>query len=104
MGGEYDVNSVWKVAEFALRCKEEPSRTRPAMTDVVAELKECRELEVSRAMSYYSSVPSSARNPSATSIDLHSEAQASDRPKQYAELELELVGVASETHACPTPR
>ncbi|KAK3140031.1 hypothetical protein QOZ80_5AG0394430 [Eleusine coracana subsp. coracana] len=47
MGEEYDVNSVWKVAELALQCKEEPSRKRPTMTDVVVELKECLELEIS---------------------------------------------------------
>uniref|UniRef100_A0A0E0MNQ8 Protein kinase domain-containing protein n=1 Tax=Oryza punctata TaxID=4537 RepID=A0A0E0MNQ8_ORYPU len=52
MGGDryYDVNSVWKVAELALRCKERPSRERPAMANVVAELKECLELEASRAL------------------------------------------------------
>uniref|UniRef100_K3XS30 non-specific serine/threonine protein kinase n=1 Tax=Setaria italica TaxID=4555 RepID=K3XS30_SETIT len=89
MERQYDVNSVWKVSELALQCKEEPSRTRPAMTDVVVGLKECLELEVSRAMSYYSSVASSARNVSVTSVDLHIEAQASDYLRQQAALELE---------------
>uniref|UniRef100_A0A0E0EMX1 non-specific serine/threonine protein kinase n=1 Tax=Oryza meridionalis TaxID=40149 RepID=A0A0E0EMX1_9ORYZ len=50
MGGCFEVNSAWKVAELALRCKERPSRERPAMADVVAELKECLELEASRAL------------------------------------------------------
>ena len=77
MAGEYDVNSVWKVTELALQCKEQPSRKRPTMTDIVMELKECLELEVAHAMSYDSSVPSSANNLSATSGDLHNDAQAS---------------------------
>lgn len=104
MERQYDVNSVWKVSELALQCKEEPSRTRPAMTDVVVGLKECLELEVSRAMSYYSSVASSARNVSVTSVDLHIEAQASDYLRQQAALELEQVGTASATHVGPTTR
>ncbi|KAL6623562.1 hypothetical protein ACP70R_033441 [Stipagrostis hirtigluma subsp. patula] len=104
MGGEYDVNSVWKVAELALQCKEEPSRQRPTMTDVVVELKECLELEVSHALGYYSSVPSSANNLSTTTVDLHSEAQASVGSGQQTVLELEQVGVASATHVGPKPR
>ncbi|TVU49677.1 hypothetical protein EJB05_01003, partial [Eragrostis curvula] len=90
MGGEYDVNSVWKVTELALRCKEEPSRKRPTMTDVVVQLKECLELEVSHAMSYYSS--SGQRN------------QAIDCPRQYALIELDQIGTASTTSVGPTPR
>nr|CAB3466216.1 unnamed protein product [Digitaria exilis] len=68
MQGEYDVNSVWKVAELALKCKEQPSRERPTMTNAVAELKESLELQVSYAMGYYSSAPSSTLNLSATLI------------------------------------
>ncbi|PVH65607.1 hypothetical protein PAHAL_1G036700 [Panicum hallii] len=45
MGGVYDVNSVWKVANLALHCKQEISRERPTMTDVVAQIKESMELE-----------------------------------------------------------
>ncbi|CAL4890003.1 unnamed protein product [Urochloa decumbens] len=48
MGGCYDFNSVWKVADLALHCKEEVSRERPTMTDVVAQIKECMELEARR--------------------------------------------------------
>jgi serine/threonine protein kinase len=47
MGGIYDINSVWKVADLALRCKQEVSRERPTMTDVVAQIKESIELEIS---------------------------------------------------------
>ncbi|TVU49664.1 hypothetical protein EJB05_00988, partial [Eragrostis curvula] len=106
MLGEYDMNSVWKVAELALKCKEEPSRKRPTMTDVVVELKECLDLEVSHAMSYYSSVPSSANNLSRASMELCSETQASDYPRQQeqAVLELEQVGVPSATHVGPVQR
>uniref|UniRef100_A0A453JXM2 Protein kinase domain-containing protein n=1 Tax=Aegilops tauschii subsp. strangulata TaxID=200361 RepID=A0A453JXM2_AEGTS len=78
MGREYDVNSVWKVTELALQCKEQPSRERPTMTDVVAELKECLELEVSRGMGNYNSVTSGTSNLSATSTDSHNDAQAND--------------------------
>ncbi|XP_062202572.1 putative leucine-rich repeat receptor-like serine/threonine-protein kinase At2g19230 [Phragmites australis] len=104
MGGEYDVNSVWKVAELALQCKEQPSRERPTMTDVVVELKESLELEVSHAMGYYSSTPSSSINLNATSIDLCSDAQPSDHPGQEAALELKQEGIASATHIGPAQR
>jgi serine/threonine protein kinase len=103
MGKEYDVNSVWKVTELALRCKEKPSRERPTMTDVVAELKECLELEVSRGIGNYSSVTSSTNNISETSADLRSDAQASDLMQQSI-LELGQVGDASLTRTGPTPR
>ncbi|RLM80585.1 putative LRR receptor-like serine/threonine-protein kinase [Panicum miliaceum] len=45
MGGVYDVNSVWKVANLAPHCKQEISRERPTMTDVVVQIKESMELE-----------------------------------------------------------
>ncbi|VAI55434.1 unnamed protein product [Triticum turgidum subsp. durum] len=45
MGGDYDINSVWKAADLALHCKREVSRERPTMAEVVAQLKECLELE-----------------------------------------------------------
>ncbi|CAL4891576.1 unnamed protein product [Urochloa decumbens] len=105
MGFEYDVNSVWKVTELALQCKEQPSRKRPTMTDIVLELKECLELEVFHALSYdSSSVPSTANNLSATSADLQSDVQASHYSGQQTVLELEQVGEASATHIGPAPR
>ncbi|KAF7063906.1 hypothetical protein CFC21_070370 [Triticum aestivum] len=103
MGRECDVNSVWKVTELALQCKEQPSRERPTMTDVVAELKECLELEVSRGMGNYNSVTSGTSNLSATSADSHNDAQANDL-KQQSVLELGQVGDASPTHIGPAPR
>ncbi|XP_045085680.1 probable LRR receptor-like serine/threonine-protein kinase At1g05700 isoform X1 [Aegilops tauschii subsp. strangulata] len=45
MGGDYDINSVWKAADLALHCKRDASRERPTMAEVVAQLKECLELE-----------------------------------------------------------
>ncbi|KAF8677018.1 hypothetical protein HU200_046475 [Digitaria exilis] len=48
MGGDYGVNSVWKVADLALHCKHKVSRERPTMTDVVAQIKEIMELEARR--------------------------------------------------------
>ncbi|RZS19445.1 hypothetical protein BHM03_00051840, partial [Ensete ventricosum] len=46
--GEYDVNSLWKVADIAFRCTTQASHQRPSMTDVVAELKESLALECPR--------------------------------------------------------
>ncbi|XP_078153184.1 putative LRR receptor-like serine/threonine-protein kinase At1g51880 [Carex rostrata] len=46
MGGQYNINSIWKVAELALRCTDLPDK-RPDMTQVVAELKETLSLEMS---------------------------------------------------------
>ncbi|OQU79365.1 hypothetical protein SORBI_3008G134300 [Sorghum bicolor] len=105
MGGMYDVNSLWKVAELALKCKEQPSRERPAMTDIVAELKESLELEVSYAMGYYSSVSTSTMNLSTTSVDMHSNEKPSDHPGQKADLELQQVDIVeSATRIGPAPR
>ncbi|KAF0887600.1 hypothetical protein E2562_002317 [Oryza meyeriana var. granulata] len=106
MGGDqqfYDVNSVWKVAELALRCKERPSRERPDMTGVVAELKECLELEASRALgcgynySSGSSVPTTTSSSSTTNVsaasaargDVVSDAQIGEL-RQESVLELKL--------------
>lgn len=68
MGESYDINSAWKVAELALRCKDLPSRERPAMSDVVAELRECLQLEAYRVATssssssgYHSSAACSSR-------------------------------------------
>ncbi|TVU49684.1 hypothetical protein EJB05_01010, partial [Eragrostis curvula] len=104
MGGECDVNSAWKVAELALQCIEQPSYERPTMTEVVLELKESLAPELLHAMGYYSSsAPSSTMDFSATSIDLQSDAQASDA-RQETMLELEQLGDGSATHMGPAPR
>ncbi|TVU20529.1 hypothetical protein EJB05_36742, partial [Eragrostis curvula] len=49
MHGDYDVNGVWKVADIALKCTAMSSTERPTMTDVVAQLQECLQLEEGRA-------------------------------------------------------
>ncbi|VAH12627.1 unnamed protein product [Triticum turgidum subsp. durum] len=48
MHGGYNVNSVWKVAEIALKCSAQASAQRPSMADVVAQLQECVLLEEGR--------------------------------------------------------
>ncbi|KAF8776637.1 hypothetical protein HU200_003361 [Digitaria exilis] len=103
MGAEYDVNSVWKVAELALQCKERLSQERPTMTDIIVELKESMELDVLHAMGYYSSAPSSTINLSAASVDLQSDAQEGDARKETM-LELEQLGNRSSTQLGPAPR
>uniref|UniRef100_A0ACD5TEI1 Uncharacterized protein n=1 Tax=Avena sativa TaxID=4498 RepID=A0ACD5TEI1_AVESA len=45
MHNEYDVNAVWKVADIALKCTSQSSVHRPTMTEVVAQLQECIDLE-----------------------------------------------------------
>ncbi|GJN35236.1 hypothetical protein PR202_gb23986 [Eleusine coracana subsp. coracana] len=103
MGGEYDVNSVWKVAELALQCIERPSHERPTMTEVVLEVKESLAPELLHSMGYYSSAPSSTVDLSATSIDMRSDAQASDA-RQDTMFELEKLGDGSVTRMEPAPR
>ncbi|CAD6333146.1 unnamed protein product [Miscanthus lutarioriparius] len=43
--GNYDVNSVWKAPDIALKCTAQESTQRPTMTEVVAQLLECLQLE-----------------------------------------------------------
>ncbi|XP_004961442.2 putative leucine-rich repeat receptor-like protein kinase At2g19210 [Setaria italica] len=45
MHGNYDVNSVWKVTDIALKCTMQASSQRPSMTEVVGQLHECLQLE-----------------------------------------------------------
>jgi len=68
-------------------------------------LKESLELQVSYAMGYYSSAPSSTLNLSATNVDVYSDdAQLSDHPGKKALPELQQVGIASATHIGPAQR
>ncbi|KAK3138222.1 hypothetical protein QOZ80_5AG0366030 [Eleusine coracana subsp. coracana] len=48
MQNNYEVNSVWKTADIALKCTEQVSMQRPTMTDVVTQLQDCLELENGR--------------------------------------------------------
>ncbi|KAG6526596.1 hypothetical protein ZIOFF_016588 [Zingiber officinale] len=43
--GAYDLNSVWKCADIALKCTAQTSQQRPTMTEVLMQLKETLELE-----------------------------------------------------------
>ncbi|KAF3785105.1 Senescence-induced receptor-like serine/threonine-protein kinase [Nymphaea thermarum] len=43
--GQYDINSVWKVAETAISCTAEKGITRPTMTEIVRELEEAIDME-----------------------------------------------------------
>ncbi|TVU20523.1 hypothetical protein EJB05_36736, partial [Eragrostis curvula] len=49
MGGSCNLNNVWKVADIAFKCTAQMSAQRPTMTDIVAQLQECLELEENRA-------------------------------------------------------
>ncbi|XP_047056467.1 probable LRR receptor-like serine/threonine-protein kinase At1g51820, partial [Lolium rigidum] len=55
MPSDYDVNSVWKVTEIALKCTAQASKQRPTMADVVAQLQECIDLEAGRAHGLHTS-------------------------------------------------
>ncbi|XP_031488628.1 probable LRR receptor-like serine/threonine-protein kinase PAM74 [Nymphaea colorata] len=43
--GQYEVNSMWKVADIAMSCTAPSSKMRPRMSDVVNQLKEAIEAE-----------------------------------------------------------
>lgn len=45
LASQYDVNSIWKAADVALRCTSPTSHERPSMAEVVLELKESLLLE-----------------------------------------------------------
>ncbi|WOK99296.1 putative LRR receptor-like serine/threonine-protein kinase [Canna indica] len=68
--GEYDVNSVWKCADVALKCTAHSSQQRPFMAEVVVQLKESLELEKPAVASenLYSDVSDVSQN-SALEID-----------------------------------
>ncbi|XP_039045708.1 probable LRR receptor-like serine/threonine-protein kinase At1g05700 [Hibiscus syriacus] len=48
LGGNFEINSAWKVVELALGCACRNSTDRPTMSEVVMELKECLKREVAR--------------------------------------------------------
>ncbi|KAJ3678982.1 hypothetical protein LUZ61_021146 [Rhynchospora tenuis] len=61
MGGQHNLNSIWKVADLALRCTIHHPTGRPDMTAVVTELKESLDLEMSSNETGH--VPSGDRSP-----------------------------------------
>lgn len=48
MQEEYDVNSIWKAADIAMKCTAAASSRRPNMVYVVAQLKEALAMEISQ--------------------------------------------------------
>ncbi|KAL1200817.1 putative LRR receptor-like serine/threonine-protein kinase [Cardamine amara subsp. amara] len=48
LNGDYDSGSVWTAVELAMSCLNPSSVTRPTMSQVVFELKECLASESSR--------------------------------------------------------
>ena len=47
LGNEYNVSSIWKVAEIAMACVQFQGRKRPTMNEVCNELSEALRLETS---------------------------------------------------------
>ncbi|XP_074573956.1 putative leucine-rich repeat receptor-like serine/threonine-protein kinase At2g19230 [Curcuma longa] len=69
--GVYDINSIWKCANIALKCTSHTSQQRPTMSEVVMQLKESLELEsshdntvntVARSENLYSEVSNASLN------------------------------------------
>lgn len=44
----FNINSAWKVVDLAMACVSETATTRPTMSQVVMDLKQCLEVEISR--------------------------------------------------------
>ena len=53
LGGDFNVNSVWKAVEVAVACVSPTSSRRPTMSQVVAELKESLTTESSQKIEGY---------------------------------------------------
>ncbi|KAJ9128839.1 hypothetical protein P3X46_034424, partial [Hevea brasiliensis] len=45
LGGDFNINSVWKAVEIAIACNTQSSTVRPTMHQVVTDLNECLEIE-----------------------------------------------------------
>uniref|UniRef100_R7W4M3 non-specific serine/threonine protein kinase n=1 Tax=Aegilops tauschii TaxID=37682 RepID=R7W4M3_AEGTA len=45
MQGDYNINVMWKAVDLALKCTDHAPAQRPTMTNVVAQLQHCLELE-----------------------------------------------------------
>lgn len=48
LGGDFDINSMWKAVEIAMACMSPTSAERPSMLQVVTELNECLAMETVR--------------------------------------------------------
>ncbi|XP_074561943.1 putative LRR receptor-like protein kinase At1g51890, partial [Curcuma longa] len=69
--GVYDINSIWKCANVALKCTSHTSQQRPTISEVVMQLKESLELEsshdntvnrVARSENLYSEISNASLN------------------------------------------
>ncbi|KAM0828338.1 hypothetical protein ACQ4PT_067619 [Festuca glaucescens] len=91
MRGDYDVNSVWKVADIALKCTAHSSIQRPTMTDVVVQLHECIELENGRAAGDYANsfYTGSSNNDPNMSYDAYTTDQSSIMSRNSTAFETE---------------
>ncbi|KAL5203400.1 hypothetical protein ABZP36_014352 [Zizania latifolia] len=97
MHGDHDVNGVWKAADVALKCTAQASAQRPAMTDVVAQLQECLQLEEGRRRvaaggaannSFQCTGGSSSSDPSSSSM-YYATDQSTDASQNSAAFEME---------------
>ncbi|KAG8067942.1 hypothetical protein GUJ93_ZPchr0005g15525 [Zizania palustris] len=97
MHGDHDVNGVWKAADVALKCTAQASAQRPSMTDVVAQLRECLQLEEGRRRvgggaannSFQSTGGSSSGGDPSSSSMYYATDQSTDARQNSAAFELE---------------
>ncbi|XP_073107667.1 LRR receptor-like serine/threonine-protein kinase IOS1 isoform X2 [Elaeis guineensis] len=70
--GEYNINSIWKVIDTAMKCTMPTASQRPTMTQVVIQLKESLQLEVGheRAQNIYVEVLEQTDSTEIASIDM----------------------------------
>ena len=91
MRGDYNVNAVWKVADIALKSTAQSSAQRPTMTEVVAQLHECIQLENGRAGDYTNTgfyADSSSNDPNMSYVAYDND-QSSTMSKQNIAFETE---------------
>lgn len=67
--GEYEINSAWLAIELAMSCVSPTSATRPNMSQVVSDLKQCLEMGIARKGEPRNSEFSSVVMPFDTSIE-----------------------------------
>lgn len=70
LNGDFNPNSAWKLVETAMACVPRSSIQRPAMSQVVVDLKECLQMEMHRNKSASQSRKYQDAASSANSIDL----------------------------------
>ncbi|WJZ94439.1 hypothetical protein VitviT2T_013299 [Vitis vinifera] len=70
LNGDFNPNSAWKLVETAMACVPRSSIQRPTMSQVVADLKECLQMEMHRNKSASQSRTYQDTASSANSIDL----------------------------------